>query len=123
MIRRLDTHAEDTPLTIEDLVNECENYTALKMDNTDMEGARDIHAVWEKKIKCFNCAGPHKRSECPRLLSAKRKKRKEAVTQTHGYQKKRCKKVVAFSAENARTYFDVTIQGCPIGSNLTLVLI
>ncbi|KAK6754871.1 hypothetical protein RB195_013696 [Necator americanus] len=38
MLRRLDTHKEDAPLTIEDLVAECENFTALKMDNTDMEG-------------------------------------------------------------------------------------
>ncbi|VDM77350.1 unnamed protein product [Strongylus vulgaris] len=30
MIRQLDSHADDTPLTIQDLVNECENFTALK---------------------------------------------------------------------------------------------
>ena len=49
MIRRLDAHTE-TPITIEDLVSECENYTASKMDNTDMEGTRDVHAVWKKKV-------------------------------------------------------------------------
>ncbi|KAK6762016.1 hypothetical protein RB195_022926 [Necator americanus] len=37
MLRRLDTHTEESPLTIEHLVAECENFTALKMDNTDME--------------------------------------------------------------------------------------
>ncbi|KAK6761499.1 hypothetical protein RB195_022534 [Necator americanus] len=55
MIRRLDTHTEDTPLTIEDLVAKCENFTALKMDNTDMEGSHDVHVVQKKKVKCFNC--------------------------------------------------------------------
>ncbi|VDM65094.1 unnamed protein product [Strongylus vulgaris] len=48
MIRRLDSHAEDTPLTIEDLVNELKNFTTLKMDKTDMEGIHNIHAVWKK---------------------------------------------------------------------------
>ncbi|KAK6761333.1 hypothetical protein RB195_022408 [Necator americanus] len=55
MIRRLDTHTEDAPLTIENLVAKCENFTALKMDNTDMEGSHDVHVVQKKKVKCFNC--------------------------------------------------------------------
>ncbi|VDM77434.1 unnamed protein product, partial [Strongylus vulgaris] len=59
IILRLYSHADDTPMKIEDLVNECENFTALKMDNTDMEGTHDVHAVWKKKIKCFSCGGPH----------------------------------------------------------------
>ncbi|KAK6743719.1 hypothetical protein RB195_010799 [Necator americanus] len=43
ILRRLDTHTEDAPLTIEDLVADCENFTALKMDNTDMEGSHEAH--------------------------------------------------------------------------------
>ncbi|VDM74675.1 unnamed protein product [Strongylus vulgaris] len=50
IIFRLYSDAEDTPMTIEDLANECENFTALKMDNTDMEGTHDIHAAWKKKL-------------------------------------------------------------------------
>ncbi|KHJ98379.1 hypothetical protein OESDEN_01647 [Oesophagostomum dentatum] len=49
MLHRLDTHSEDLPLTIEDLVAECENITALKMDSTGMEQCQDIHAVQKKK--------------------------------------------------------------------------
>ncbi|KAL6731140.1 hypothetical protein Aduo_002043 [Ancylostoma duodenale] len=50
MLRRLDTHAEDSALSIEDLVAECEDFTALKMDNPDMEGSHEIHAVQKKEI-------------------------------------------------------------------------
>ena len=49
MLRRLDTQPEDAPLTIEDLVAECENITALKVDNANMEGSHDVHAVQKKK--------------------------------------------------------------------------
>ncbi|KHJ87675.1 hypothetical protein OESDEN_12545 [Oesophagostomum dentatum] len=60
------------PLTIENLVAECENITALKMDSTGMEECQDIHAVQKRKIKCYNYGGPHYRSICrfypPRLV-------------------------------------------------------
>ncbi|EYC07855.1 hypothetical protein Y032_0068g173 [Ancylostoma ceylanicum] len=48
MLRRLDNHGENTPLTVEDPVAECENFTAPRMDNTGMEGCHDIHAVQKK---------------------------------------------------------------------------
>ncbi|KAL6731116.1 hypothetical protein Aduo_002021 [Ancylostoma duodenale] len=60
---------QDSALSIEDLVTECENFTALKMDNIDMEGSHEIHAVQKKKVKCFNCGGPHYKSTCPLLSS------------------------------------------------------
>ncbi|KHJ92210.1 hypothetical protein OESDEN_07906 [Oesophagostomum dentatum] len=37
MLHRLDMQSKELPLTIEDLVAECENITALKMDSTYME--------------------------------------------------------------------------------------
>ncbi|KAK6741763.1 hypothetical protein RB195_009559 [Necator americanus] len=48
LAERLDTHTEDAPLTIEDLVAEYEDFTALKMDKKDMEGSHDVHVVEEK---------------------------------------------------------------------------
>ncbi|KAK6014818.1 hypothetical protein OSTOST_19790 [Ostertagia ostertagi] len=69
MLRRLDTQAEDAPLTIEDLVAECENFTALKMDNANMGTSHDVHAVQKKKVKCFKCGGPHYRNVCPLLAN------------------------------------------------------
>ncbi|XGW01121.1 hypothetical protein V3C99_013801 [Haemonchus contortus] len=52
MLRRLYTRAEDAaPLTIEDLVAECESITALKVDNANMEASHDVHAVQKKKVK------------------------------------------------------------------------
>ncbi|RCN28269.1 hypothetical protein ANCCAN_25988 [Ancylostoma caninum] len=111
-LRRLDTHAEDSALTIEDLVAECENFTALKMDNTDMEGSHEIHAVQKKKVKCFNCGGPHYRSTCP-LLSSDTGQKMRQKPRRRSYRRKRSqyKNVVTFAAENARTYLDVTIRG------------
>ncbi|KAK6032868.1 tRNA ligase class I, partial [Ostertagia ostertagi] len=69
MLRRLDTQAEDAALTIEDLVAECENFTALKMDNANMGTSHDVHAVQKKKVKCFKCGGPHYRNVCPLLAN------------------------------------------------------
>ncbi|KAK6744608.1 hypothetical protein RB195_011374 [Necator americanus] len=37
MLLRLDMHTEDAQLTTEDFDAECENFTVLKMDNTNME--------------------------------------------------------------------------------------
>ncbi|KAK6761813.1 hypothetical protein RB195_022775 [Necator americanus] len=48
MLRRLDRHTADAPLTIEDLVGECENFTALTRDNTDMEESHGVHVVQKK---------------------------------------------------------------------------
>ncbi|KAK6745964.1 hypothetical protein RB195_012210 [Necator americanus] len=110
MLRRLDTHTEDAPLTIEDLVADCENFTALKMDNTDMEGSHDIHVVQKKNVKCFNCGGPHYRSTCPLLSSSTgQKMRQKPRRRSNRRKKSQCKNVVTFAAENARTYLDVNI--------------
>ncbi|VDM73641.1 unnamed protein product [Strongylus vulgaris] len=48
MIHR-DSQADYTSLTIEDLVNERENFAALQADSTEMEGTHDIHAVKRKR--------------------------------------------------------------------------
>ena len=111
MLHRLDTHAEDVPLTIEDLVAECENITALKMDSTNMEDSQDIHAVQKKKVKCYKCGGPHYRSTCPLLASntGEEMRQKSHRKRSHRRERSQCKKVVSFAAENARTYLDVKI--------------
>ncbi|KHJ79690.1 hypothetical protein OESDEN_20656, partial [Oesophagostomum dentatum] len=57
------------PLTIEDLVAGCENIIALKMDSRGIEECQDIHAVQKRKVKCYNCGGPHYRSTCLLLYS------------------------------------------------------
>ncbi|KAK6035553.1 hypothetical protein COOONC_26943 [Cooperia oncophora] len=77
MLRRLDTQAEDAPLTIEDLVADCENFTALKMDNANMGTSHDIHAVQKKKVKCFGCGGPHFKSACPLLKQISKKPKRQ----------------------------------------------
>ncbi|KAK6764772.1 hypothetical protein RB195_024918 [Necator americanus] len=119
MLRRLDTHTEDAPLTVEDLVADCENFTALKMDNTDMEGSHDIHVVQKKNVKCFNCGGPHYRSTCPLLSSSTRQKmRQKPRRRSNRRRKSQCKNVVTFAAENARTYLDVNIRGRSLRSQL-----
>ncbi|EYB87968.1 hypothetical protein Y032_0254g296 [Ancylostoma ceylanicum] len=125
MLRRLDAHGEDTPLTIEDFVAECENFTALRRDNTDMEGCHDIHAVQKKKVKC---GGPHYRSTCP-LLSTDTGQKMRQKSRRRSYRRKRsqCKNVVIFATENARTYRDVTIRGRSLrfqldtGTDITLI--
>ncbi|KAK6761919.1 hypothetical protein RB195_022856 [Necator americanus] len=112
MLRRLDTHTEESPLTIEHLVAECENFTALKMDNTDMEGSHDIHVVQKKNVKCFNCGRPHYRSTCPLLSSSTGQKMGQKPRRRSNRRRKgQCKNVVTFAAENARTYLDVNIRG------------
>ncbi|KAK6735150.1 hypothetical protein RB195_018375 [Necator americanus] len=128
MLRRLDTHTEDAPLTIEDLVADCENFTALKMDNTDMEGNHDIHVVQKKNVKCFNCGGPNYRSTCPLLSSnTGQKMRQKPRRRFNRRRKSQCKNVVTFAAENARTYLDVNIRGRSLrfqldtGADITLV--
>ncbi|KAK6058540.1 hypothetical protein COOONC_03889 [Cooperia oncophora] len=87
MLRRLDTQAEDTPLTIEDLVADCENFTALKMDNANMGTSHDIHAVQKKKVKCFGCGGPHFKSACPLLKQISKKPKR----QHHRRKRKQCR--------------------------------
>ncbi|RCN46304.1 hypothetical protein ANCCAN_07694 [Ancylostoma caninum] len=86
-IHRSEKHT-DSALTIEDLVAECENFTALKMDNTDMEGSHEIHAVQKKKVKCFNCEGPHYRSTCP-LLSSNTGQKMRQKPRRRSYRRKR----------------------------------
>ncbi|XGW34979.1 hypothetical protein V3C99_018765, partial [Haemonchus contortus] len=107
MLRRLDTQAEDAPLTIEDLVAECENITALKVDNANMEASHDVHAV-QKKVKCFKCGGPHYKTFCPLLMKQSPKKPKRMH---HRHKRNKCKNVATFSAEHARTYINVDVQG------------
>ncbi|KAK6761922.1 hypothetical protein RB195_022856 [Necator americanus] len=128
MLRRLDTHTEESPLTIEHLVAECENFTALKMDNTDMEGSHDIHVVQKKNVKCFNCGRPHYRSTCPLLSSSTGQKMGQKPRRRSNRRRKgQCKNVVTFAAENARTYLDVNIRGRSLrfqldtGADITLV--
>ncbi|KHJ98404.1 hypothetical protein OESDEN_01612 [Oesophagostomum dentatum] len=113
MLHRLHTHTDEMPLTIEDLVAECENITALKMDSTGMEESQYIHAVQKRKVKCYNCRGPHYRSTCPLLSSktGKEMRQKSQRKRSHRRERNQCKKVVSFAAENARTYLDVTIRG------------
>ncbi|KAK6764579.1 hypothetical protein RB195_024778 [Necator americanus] len=121
MLRRLDTHTEDALLTIEDLVAECEDFTALKMDNTGTEGSHDVHVVQKKNVKCFNCGGPHYRSTCPLLSSnTGQKPRRRSIR----HKKSQCKNVVTFAA---RTCPDVNIRGRSLrfqldtGAHITLV--
>ena len=129
MLHRLDTHSEDVPLTIEDLVAECENITALKMDSTGMEEGQDIHAVQKKTVKCYNCGGPHYRSTCPLLSSntGQKMRQKSHRKRSHRRERNQCKKVVSFAAENARTYLDVKIGGRSLnflldtGADITLI--
>ncbi|KAK6738459.1 hypothetical protein RB195_020516 [Necator americanus] len=129
MLRRLDTHTEDAPLTIEDLVAECENFTALKMDNTDMEGSHDVHVVQKKNVKYFvECGLPHYRSTCPLLSSSTGQKMGQKPRRRSNRRKKsQCKNVVTFAAKNARAYLDVNISGRSLrfqldtGADITLV--
>ncbi|KAK6739427.1 hypothetical protein RB195_008112 [Necator americanus] len=126
MLCRLDTHTEDAPLTME--VAEWENFTALKMDNTDMEGSHDVHVLHKKNVKCFNCGGPHYRSTCPLLSSSTGQKMRQRPRRRSNRRKKsQCKNVVTFAAENARTYLDLNIRGRSLrlqldtGADITLV--
>uniref|UniRef100_A0A7I4YNE3 PRE_C2HC domain-containing protein n=1 Tax=Haemonchus contortus TaxID=6289 RepID=A0A7I4YNE3_HAECO len=88
MLRRLDTQAEDAPLTIEDLVAECENITALKVDNANMEASHDVHAVQKKTVKCFKCGGPHYKTFCLLLMKHSTKKPKRMQ---HRHKRKKSK--------------------------------
>ncbi|KAK6027623.1 hypothetical protein OSTOST_06346 [Ostertagia ostertagi] len=130
MLRRLDTQAEDAPLTIEDLVAECENFTALKMDNANMGTSHDVHAVQKKKVKCFKCGGPHYRNVCP--LLANQPKMSDQIPKKprrQHYRRKRnqCKNIATFAAENARTYINVDVRGHSLrfqldtGADITLI--
>ncbi|KAK6019330.1 hypothetical protein OSTOST_15039, partial [Ostertagia ostertagi] len=118
MLRRLDTQAEDAPLTIEDLVAECENFTALKMDNANMGTSHDVHAVQKKKVKCFKCGGPHYRNVCPLLANMPKMSNqipKKPRRQHNRRRRNQCKNIATFAAENARTYINVdTADGSPM---------
>ncbi|VDM65297.1 unnamed protein product [Strongylus vulgaris] len=102
-----DSHADDTPLTIEDLLNEFENFTALEMDNMDMEGTREIHALWKEK----DASGQKKRRKTGQLYGRRRQ----------------CKTDVAFDAKKSRTYLDVVINRYSLhfqldtGADITLI--
>nr|CDJ90224.1 unnamed protein product [Haemonchus contortus] len=85
MLRLLDTQPEDAPLTIEDLVAECGNITALKVDNADMEASHDVHAVQKKRVKCFKCGGPHYKTFLVLFSrNSLRRNRKGCTTGTRG---------------------------------------
>uniref|UniRef100_W6NFE6 Gag-pol polyprotein n=1 Tax=Haemonchus contortus TaxID=6289 RepID=W6NFE6_HAECO len=124
MLRRLDTQAEDAPLTIEDLVAECENITALKVDNANMEGSHDVHAVQKNNVKCFKCGGPHYKTFCPLLMKQSPKKPKRMQ---HRHKRNKCKNVATFSTEHARTYISVDVRGHKLrfqldtGADITLI--
>nr|CDJ92916.1 uncharacterized protein K02A2.6-like [Haemonchus contortus] len=124
MLRRFDTQPEDAPLTIEDLVAECENITALKMDNANMEASHGVHAVQKKKVKCFKCGGPHYKTFCPLLMKQSPKKPKRMH---HRHKRNKCKNVATFSGEHARTYINVDVQGHKLrfqldtGADITLI--
>ncbi|XGW10498.1 hypothetical protein V3C99_012186 [Haemonchus contortus] len=124
MLRRLDTQPEDAPLTIEDLVAGCENITALKVDNANMEASHDVHAVQKKKVKCFKCGGPHYKTFCPLLMKQSPKKPKRMH---HRHTRNKRKNVATFSAEHARTYINVDVQGHKLrfqldtGADITLI--
>nr|CDJ91782.1 gag-pol polyprotein [Haemonchus contortus] len=124
MLRRLDTQAENAPLAIEDLVAVCENITALKVDNANMEGSHDVHAVQKKKVKCFKCGGPHYKTFCPLLMKQSLKKPKSIQLR---HKRNKCKDVATFSAEHARTYVNVNVRGRKLrfhldtGADITLI--
>ncbi|KHJ88656.1 reverse transcriptase, partial [Oesophagostomum dentatum] len=99
------------------------------MDSTGMEQCQDIHAVQEKKVKCY-CGGPHYRSTCPLLSSntgQEMRQKKSRRKRSHRREKNQCKNVVSFAAENARTYLDVNIRGRSLhflldtGADITLI--
>ncbi|PIO54458.1 hypothetical protein TELCIR_24179, partial [Teladorsagia circumcincta] len=130
MLRRLDTQAEDASLTIEDLVADCENFTALKMDNANMESSHDVHAVQKKKVKCFKCGGPHYRNVCPLLANPPKMSSqipKKQRRQHYRRKRNQCKNIATFAAENARTYINVDVRGHSIrfqldtGTDITLI--
>ncbi|KAK6763294.1 hypothetical protein RB195_023847 [Necator americanus] len=111
-LRMLDTHVEEAKLTKEDLVSKCENFTALKMDDTDIEGSHDVYVVQKKNVKCFNSGGPHCRSTCPLLSSnTGQNMRQKPRRRSNRRKRSQCKNVVTFAAENAQTYLDVNIRG------------
>ncbi|KAK6745963.1 hypothetical protein RB195_012210 [Necator americanus] len=113
MLRRLDTHTEDAPLTIEDLVADCENFTALKMDNTDMEGSHDIHVVQKKNVKCFNCGGPHYRSTCPLLSSSTgQKMRQKPRRRSNRRKKSQCADITLVSSRTWKKLGSPPLEPC-----------
>nr|CDJ91861.1 Integrase domain containing protein [Haemonchus contortus] len=124
MLRRLDTQPEDAPLTIEDLVAECENITALKVDNANMEASHDVHAGQKKKVICSKCGEPHYKTFCPLLMKQSPKKPKRIH---HRHKRNKCKNVATFSAEHARTYINVDVQEHKLrfqldtGADITLI--
>ncbi|PIO70101.1 hypothetical protein TELCIR_08056 [Teladorsagia circumcincta] len=130
MLCRLDTQAEDAPLTIEDLRAECENLTASKMDNVNMESSRDVHAVQKKEVKCSKCGGPHYRNVCPLLANQPKMSSQipnKPRRQHHRRKRDQCKNIATFAAENARTYINVDVRGHSIrfqldtGADITLI--
>ncbi|KHJ93027.1 hypothetical protein OESDEN_07068 [Oesophagostomum dentatum] len=72
------------------------------MDSTCMEQCQNIHAAQKKKVKCFNCGGPHYRSTCPLPSSStgREMRQKSRKKRSHCCEKNQCKNVVSFAADH-----------------------